>query len=69
MVQMTLRDLCTYATEHLRGELGMGKLLATETYQRLHTPQLDNYACGLVRKEPSDEIPHTTYRHNGSNTM
>jgi CubicO group peptidase (beta-lactamase class C family) len=68
-VHMTLRDLCTYAAEHLRGELGTGKLLATETYKRLHTPELDDYACGWVKKKPTYEIPHTTYWHNGSNTM
>jgi len=68
-VHMTLRDLCTYATEHLRGELGTGKLLATETYNRLHTPELGDYACGWVKKEPTNEIPHTAYWHNGSNTM
>jgi hypothetical protein len=66
---MTLGDLCTYATEHLRGKLGTGKLLATETYKRLHTPELDNYACGWVKKVPTKGLPHTTYWHNGSNTM
>ena len=44
-------------------------MLATETYKRLHTPELGDYACGWVRKEPTDEIPHATYWHNGSNTM
>jgi len=68
-VHMTLRDLCTYATEHLRGELGTGKLLAADTYKRIHTPELDDYACGWVRKDPTYEIPHTMYWHNGSNTM
>jgi CubicO group peptidase (beta-lactamase class C family) len=68
-VHMTLSDLCTYATEHLRGELGMGKLLAAETYKRLHTPQLHDYACGWVVKQPTHEIPYTVYWHNGSNTM
>lgn len=68
-VHMTLRDLCTYATEHLRGEQGTGKLLAAKTYKRLHTPELDNYACGWVKKGPTREIPHTVYWHNGSNKM
>lgn len=68
-VHMTLSDLCTYATEHLRGELGAGKLLTVETYQRLHTPKLHDYACGWVVKQPTDEIPCTVYWHNGSNTM
>ena len=68
-VHMTLENLCTYATEHLRGELGKGKLLSAETYKRLHTPELNDYACGWVRKEPTKEIPYTVYWHNGSNTM
>lgn len=68
-VHMTLGNLCTYATDHLRGELGGGKLLTTETYKRLHTPELNNYACGWVKQEPTYDIPHTVYWHNGSNTM
>jgi len=68
-VHMTLRDLCNYAMEHLRGELGTGKLLTAETYKQLHAPELSNYACGWVKKRPSYAIPHTLYWHNGSNTM
>src|SRR4029077_21100672 len=49
-VHMTLSALCMYATEHLRGELGTCKLLAAETCKRLHTPKLQNYACGWVVK-------------------
>jgi hypothetical protein len=48
---------------------GTGKLLAADTCKRLHTPELDNFACGWVKKEPADEIPYTMYWHNGSNTM
>ncbi|MCC6699642.1 MAG: serine hydrolase [Candidatus Hydrogenedentes bacterium] len=69
IVRMSLKDLCTYATEHLRGERGEGTLLSAETYQQLHTPELDDYACGWVKKEPDAAIPHTHYWHNGSNTM
>jgi CubicO group peptidase (beta-lactamase class C family) len=68
-VHMTLGNLCNYGAEHLRGELGTGKLLAAETCKRLHTPKLHDYACGWVVKQPNDEIPHTVYWHNGSNTM
>ena len=68
-VHMTLQDLCTFAREHMLGQLGTGKLLSAETYKLLHTPELDDYACGWVRKEPSAEIPYTVYWHNGSNTM
>jgi CubicO group peptidase (beta-lactamase class C family) len=68
-VHMTLRDLCTFATEHLRGDRGEGKLLSAETYTLLHTPELSYYACGWIRKEPGADIPYTVYWHNGSNTM
>jgi len=68
-IHMTLGNLCKYATEHLRGELGAGKLLTAETCKRLHTPKLHVYACGWVVKQPTDEIPCTVYWHNGSNTM
>jgi CubicO group peptidase (beta-lactamase class C family) len=68
-VHMSLGDLSTFATEHLRGQLGDGKLLSTETYKRLHTPRLNNYAYGWLTKEPSKDIPCTVYWHNGSNTL
>jgi CubicO group peptidase (beta-lactamase class C family) len=68
-IHMTLGDLCTYAMEHLRGELGDGQLLSADSYQRLHTPELDRQASGWVKKEPSTDIPYTVYWHNGTNTM
>jgi len=68
-IHMSLENLCAFANEHLRGELGKGKLLSAETYKTLHAPKLDGYACGWVRKYPSAEIPYTVYWHNGSNTM
>jgi CubicO group peptidase (beta-lactamase class C family) len=69
IVHMTLSDLCIYATEHMRGDHGRGKLLSAETYRLLHAPKLDDYACGWVKKQPSADMPHTLYWHNGSNTM
>lgn len=69
IVHMTLGDLSRYAAEHLRGELGAGRLLTAETYKRLHAPKLADYACGWVMKNPTYGIPHTVYWHNGSNTM
>ena len=60
---MTPSDLCTYAARHPRGELGEGKLLSAETYQLLHTPELDDYACGWVLREPTHDIPHRAYWH------
>jgi CubicO group peptidase (beta-lactamase class C family) len=66
---MSLADLASYANEHLRGQQGNGKLLSRETYERLHTPRLHNYAYGWGKKEPSEELPYTVYWHNGANTM
>jgi CubicO group peptidase (beta-lactamase class C family) len=68
-IHTTLANLCNYATEHLRGELGAGMLLSGETYKVPHTPKLQDYACGWVVKQPTQEIPSTVYWHNGSNTM
>ncbi len=68
-VHMPLRDVCVYATEHMRGNLGAGKLLSAHTYKQLHTPELEDYACGWVKIEKSSRVPHTIYWHNGSNTM
>lgn len=68
-VHMTLNDVCVYATEHLRGELGDGKLLMAETYQLLHTPELNQYASGWIRMETRGMAPSAMYWHNGSNTM
>ncbi len=68
-VHMTLSDAAKYLTEHLRGELEAGQLLAAETYRRLHTPATGDYALGWVKKEPTDDLPHASYWHNGSNTM
>lgn len=69
IVHMSLPDLCLYATAHLRGELGSGTLLTAETFKQLHTPELDKYACGWSVRPPSFAIPHTTFWHNGSNTL
>jgi CubicO group peptidase (beta-lactamase class C family) len=68
-IHMTLHDLYTYANEHLRGDLGQGKLLSAETYKLLHKPNLDDYACGWLRRDPTAEIPYTVFWHNGSNTL
>jgi CubicO group peptidase (beta-lactamase class C family) len=69
IVHMSLADLATYANEHLRGHLGQGQLLSPETYQRLHTPEFDDYAYGWVKLEPNAATRHAVYWHNGSNTM
>jgi CubicO group peptidase (beta-lactamase class C family) len=69
IAHMSLVDLCTYATEHLRGDQGQGQLLSAETYQRLHTPNLDDYAYGWVQRDARGKFFPPFYWHNGSNTM
>lgn len=68
-VHMSLSDLSTYGTEHLRGHLGKGKLLSAETYKRLHAPRLNQYAYGWGVKDGGAKTPYTTFWHNGSNTL
>lgn len=68
-VHMTLNDLCIYANDQLRGELGEGQLLSAESYKLLHRPELNQYACGWIVDEPGRRIPSWTYWHNGSNTL
>ena len=69
IVHMSLEDLCTYATEHLRGNQGQGRLLSAESYRRLHTPNLDDYAYGWVQRDARGKFFPPLYWHNGSNTM
>lgn len=68
-LHMSLENLCTFAREHMLGDRGEGKLLSAETYNLLHTTERDAYACGWLKREPSAELPYTSYWHNGSNTM
>ena len=68
-VHMSISDLGRWGMEHLRGELGAGTLLETETFQRLHRSQGDNYAYGWVDDEPEWVHGRHTIWHNGSNTM
>lgn len=75
-MHMSLQDLCSFATEHLRGQQGAGTLLSTETYQLLHSPEQNGYACGWIQwlqggrfAFTNELIPETLFWHNGSNTM
>jgi len=69
-IHMSLPDLCTYAAEHLRGDLGEGKLLSAETYKLLHDRDFGPYSSGWIRRLGGDEDRrYAMYWHNGSNTM
>ncbi|MGJ8558710.1 MAG: serine hydrolase domain-containing protein [Litorimonas sp.] len=74
-MHMTLDDLLTYGRAHLNAGASETALLSPETYTRLHTPVLNDYAYGWVvqsrdftdGKEGASEDP--VIWHNGSNTM
>lgn len=68
-IHLTLQDLATYANEHLQGARGEGTLLTSDTFKRLHTPLLEDYAYGWVTKSPIDLAAGPVLWHNGSNTM
>lgn len=66
-IHMELGDLLVYANDHLQGNTGGGKLLEGPTYQKLHTPVLDNYAFGWATSPPTDWSNGVIIWHNGSN--
>ncbi len=67
-VHMNLSDLVKYGRMHLDGELGADSFLKAETWQRLHKPVMDNYACGWVTQESNNGRGLDIW-HNGSNTL
>lgn len=69
LAHMTLQDLCTYATEHMRGHQGRSRYLSSETWQTLHAPKLNGYGCGWITHLKGPGVPYTHFWHNGSNTM
>ena len=65
---MTISDLARYGAAHLEGASDCGpSLLPPSSWERLHTPLLDDYASGWVRYE-SDRSGRVLM-HNGSNTL
>lgn len=69
-MHMTLDDLLIYGRAHLDAGRGDDALLSVATFERLHTPVMNDYAYGWVvqaRDFGSGEEP--VIWHNGSNTM
>ena len=69
-VHMKIGDLARYGAVHLQGEYGTEEepvLLNRSSWQRLHTPFLEDYASGWVRYEP-DWADGSVIWHNGSNS-
>lgn len=68
-IHISLKDLALYANEHLKGMQGLGSILKRNSFQRLHHPNLNNYASGWVIGSPKDVDVGRVHWHNGSNTM
>ncbi len=67
-VHMTTGDLVRYGAAHLEGEFGTEPaLLPRSSWERLHTPFLEDYASGWVRYD-RDWADGPVIWHNGSNT-
>lgn len=69
-MHMTLDDLLSYGRAHLDAGRSPDPLLSAATYERLHTPVMNDYAYGWVvqaRDFGAGEEP--VIWHNGSNTM
>jgi len=65
-VHMSLADWATFAQDQLDGQLGHGRLLKPETYQRLHRPGLNDYAFGWLAYTDGQR-PVALLTHGGSN--
>ena len=65
-VHMSLQDWLTFARDQLDGERGAGKLLKAESYRRLHTPVVKNYALGWGVFRGADGATELLM-HTGSN--
>lgn len=69
-IHMSLLDLAKYASDHLKGSSGKRGLLLADSYNNLHQPCLNNYACGwVVDSKRSLSSNKKMLWHNGSNSM
>jgi len=67
-IHMSLVDLAKYTNDHMQGDNGTGVLLKKETYETLHTAELENYAYGWFVYDEPEWASGPTVWHNGSNT-
>lgn len=68
-VHMSADDILTFGNTHLQGLKGQSDYLKPETFQKLHTPRLDDYAYGWVEYGEREWANGPISWHNGSNTM
>ncbi len=68
-VHCDLQDWGLFVAAHLAGARGESDWLRDESFSRLHTPILDDYALGwaVVSRSWAGALPAMT--HNGTNTM
>jgi CubicO group peptidase (beta-lactamase class C family) len=67
----TIAEWSKFVVQHLQSERAETKtklLLKPETFRKLHTPAMNNYACGWVRL-PSADRKSPPLWHNGSNSF
>lgn len=68
-LHLSIRDLARYGAAHLEGESGTAtSLLPPKSWERLHTPYLEDYAHGWVRYQ-REWAGGPLIWHNGSNTL
>lgn len=67
-VHMSLNDLLQYGNIHLYNDRNRLLNISTKTWNELHTPILENYACGWVVEDHEDWSGRLLW-HNGSNTL
>ena len=68
-LHLSIRDLAQYGAIHLEGASGAATpLLPQESWERLHTPFLEDYAYGWVRYQRKWAGGPLIW-HNGSNTL
>jgi CubicO group peptidase (beta-lactamase class C family) len=69
-MHMTLDDLLTYGRTHIEAGRDADSLLSVETFERLHTPVMNDYAYGwVVQRRDFGAGEEPVIWHNGSNTM
>lgn len=68
-IHLSLEDLAIYANEHLQAMEGKSSVLSRDSFQRLHHPNLNDYAYGWVIDSSNQLDVGRVHWHNGSNTM
>lgn len=69
-MHMSLDDLLTYGRAHMDAGSGATAILTAQTFTRLHTPVMNDYAYGwIAQSRDFGAGVEPVLWHNGSNTM